>query len=773
MAEGLTSEDAARLLAETGPNEVPEQREGWAKRLAAKFWAPVPWMLEATALLEFSLGRWADASLVAAVLVLNAVIGLVQEGRAQEALALLRSRLQVTARVLRDGVWHLVPAAGLVPGDVVHVRLGDFVPADLEVLDGDVLADQSSLTGESAPVERTAASTLYSGTVIVRGEATARVSTTGTATYFGKTAQLVGTSAPKEHLGGLVLRMVRVFIAVDLVIAVAGTVYLAWTGAGVETVLSLAVVLLLASVPVALPAAFALAGALGARHLARDGILTTRLSVLQDAAAMEVLCVDKTGTLTLNQLSVAAVTGTAGTDPGETLMLAAAASDAATQDPIDVAILAKAEPAAEPGWQRTGFTPFDPATKRSQATWTDGAGSFFEVTKGAPAAITALTGFDDPAAISRMAAEGARVLAVAVRKEGGPWTHSGLVGLADAPRPEAALILKELAGMGVRAIMITGDSAQTAAAVARKIGMQGTVITPAQVDLSAAGLAGVAAVAQVLPEHKHQLVKGLQQAGKIVGMTGDGVNDAPALKQAEVGIAVEGATDVAKAAAGAVLARGGLGDIVALVQESRRIHQRSLTYALNVSVKKIEVPLLLALGVFAWKTFVFTPLLMALLLLANDVVSMAATSDRAQPSARPDTWQAGRIIAGAVAVAIPMLAASTAVLVLAHGPWLHAGADELRTVVFLTLVFSSQLTIYIVRTGAPAWREPPSTWLLAATSLGVLAAATLALTGTLMPAVPPSVLAGVAVIVLAGALIADAIKVPVFRRLGIHSRQGN
>ncbi|HEY1154873.1 MAG TPA: hypothetical protein VGE95_01050, partial [Arthrobacter sp.] len=244
-------------------------------------------------------------------------------------------------------------------------------------------------------------------------------------------------------------------------------------------------------------------------------------------------------------------------------------------------------------------------------------------------------------------------------------------------------------------------------------------------------------------------------------------------KQAEVGIAVEGATDVAKAAAGAVLARGGLGDIAALVEESRRIHQRSLTYALNVSVKKIEVPLLLALGVFAWKTFVFTPLLMALLLLANDVVSMAATSDRAQPSARPDTWQAGRIIAGAVAVAIPMLAASTAVLVLAHGPWLHAGIEELRTVVFLTLVFSSQLTIYIVRTGAPAWRDPPSKWLLAATALGVLAAATLALTGTLMPPVPPSVLAGVAVIVLAGALIADVIKVPVFRRLGIHSRQGN
>lgn len=330
-------------------------------------------------------------------------------------------------------------------------------------------------------------------------------------------------------------------------------------------------------------------------------------------------------------------------------------------------------------------------------------------------------------------------------------------------------MLKELGQLGIRTIMITGDSAQTAAAIARKLGMEGSVTVPGQLDISTTDLAGVAAVAQVLPEHKHQLVKGLQRAGTIVGMTGDGVNDAPALRQAEVGIAVEGATDVAKAAAGAVLARGGLEDIVALVEESRRVHQRSLTYALNVSVKKIEIPLLLALGVFAWKAFVFTPLLMALLLLANDVVSMAATSDRATPSARPDIWQAGKIITGAVVVAIPMLAASAAVLLLAQGPWLHAGTDELRTVVFLTLVFSSQMTIYIVRTGARAWTTPPSKWLLAATALAVLAGAGLARTGTLMHPVPPTVLAGVAAAILGAALFADAIKVRVFRRLGIHS----
>lgn len=769
MPEGLTTAEAGRLLTETGRNEIPEQRLAWPRRLGAKFWAPVPWMLEATALLELTAGRWTDAALVVVVLVLNAGIGFVQEGRAQDALALLRTRLEVTARVLRDGTWSSVPAAALVPGDVLHVRMGDFVPADVRVLEGEVLADQASLTGESVPLERGPGAVLYSGTVVARGEATARVEATGPRTFFGRTAQLVGSSAPLEHLGGLVLRMVRVFIAIDLVIAAAGTAYLAWSGAGTDAVLSFAVVLLLASVPVALPAAFTLAGALGARRLAHAGILTTRLSVLQDAASMQVLCVDKTGTLTRNELAVAEAFGTDGASPTEALRLAAAASDAATQDPIDLAILARAAPAAELGWRRTGFVPFDPATKRSQASWIAEDGTALDVAKGAPAVISALTGHEEPAALARLAASGARVLGVALRTDDGAWRHRGLVALADTPREEAADMLARLGGLGVRAIMVTGDSAATAAAVAEGLGMRGSVITPERLAAEPPGLPGVAAVAQVLPEHKHELVRRLQEAGTVVGMTGDGANDAPALKQAEVGIAVEGATDVAKAAAGAVLTRGGLGDIVELVEESRRIHQRSLTYALNVSVKKIEVPLLLALGVFAWKSFVFTPLLMALLLLANDVVSMAVTGDLVRPSPRPDTWNARKIVLAAVAVAAPMLAASAAVLVLAHGPWLQAPIDTLRTVVFVTLVLSSQATIYIVRTARPAWKDAPSPWLLGATALDVVLAAALALTGALMHPVGPGVLAVVAGAVVLGALAADVVKIRVFRHLGLHT----
>ena len=763
--DGLSTLEAQRIVRETGPNAIPARRQPWWRRLAGKFWAPVPWMLEVTAVLELALGKWADAALVAAVLVLNAAIGFVQEGRARSALELLRSRLEVDARVLRDGRWVLLPATGIVPGDVVHVRVGDFVPADLDILEGDVLADQSGLTGESIPVERSTGSMLYSGTVIVRGEVTGRVTATGVRTYFGRTAELVGASAPEEHLGALVLRMVRAFIALDLVLAASGTGYLIVTGSDLQDIVSFAVVLLLASIPVALPAAFSLAGALGARRLAEVGVLTTRLPVLQDAASMEVLCVDKTGTLTRNRLSVERVVPLAAASADDVLALAAAASDAATQDPIDLAILEQSPPRGD--WTRSAFVPFDPATKRSEATLTTPRETL-RVTKGSPAVLARLTGAEDREEVTELAATGARVLSIAVASEAGAWEHMGLVSLADSVRDEAQPMLRRLGELGVRVMMVTGDSIQTAAAVAAQLGMVGAVIAADDLATENIDLGRVAVVAQVLPEDKHALVRRLQTAGQIVGMTGDGVNDAPALRQAEVGIAVEGATDVAKAAAGAVLTRGGLTDIVALVEESRRIHQRSLTYALNVSVKKIEVPVLLALGVFAWREFVFTPLLMALLLLANDVVSMAITTDRATASGRPNTWRVGRVIAGALVVAFPMLIVSAGILGVARGA-LHLPLNEVRTIIFVTLVVSSQATIYIVRTGARLWRSRPSGTLIAVTALDLVGAGMLALRGWLMPPVPALTLIAVTLTLLLGATAADALKALTFRQLGLHA----
>lgn len=729
--QGLTSAQATRLLETIGPNAVPLEHTGLPERILRKLWAPVPWMLEATIILEFALAKWLDATIILAVLTLNTVLGIIQERRAEAAVELLRTRLEVNARVLRDGTWTLMPASRVVPGDVIHIRVGDFVPADLLLQSGTVMADQSALTGESLPVSREPETTVYSGA-------------TGTATYFGKTAELVGSSAPTAHLEHVVLRIVRVFIAVDLGLAVVGTTHLAAVGAPIADVISYAVILLLASVPVAMPAAFALAGALGAKHLATMGILTTRLTALQDAASMSVLCIDKTGTLTENRLAVNAVYPIGATNREEVLRWASAASDASTQDPIDLAFLAAD---GAPPQDRSSFTPFDPSTKRSQATVIRD-GRTIGVVKGAPHVIAAMAREQPPQELGALASGGARVLAVATDDGNGTWRQLGLVALADRIRPEAAGLLTRLTGLGIRVIMVTGDSAATAAAVAAQVGLQGSMVRVDGLAALASSSGSPSVVAEVLPQDKHRIVQTLQQAGHVVGMTGDGVNDAPALRQAEVGIAMEAATDVAKSAAGVVLVRGGLTDIVGLIEESRRIHQRSLTYALNVSVKKLEVPLLL---------------------LANDVVSMMITTDNAAYSQKPNTWNVRRTIAGALVVATPMLGSSLALLWASGQLWPGRGLDQLRTVIFLTLVFSSQITTYVVRTALPAWKDKPSSLLVAASVLDAAAASALALWGLLMAPVPAALLLLILAATAAGGFIADLLKVPAFRKLKLHT----
>ncbi|GII78013.1 hypothetical protein Sru01_29950 [Sphaerisporangium rufum] len=485
---------------------------------------------------------------------------------------------------------------------------------------------------------------------------------------------------------------------------------------------------------------------------------------MQDAAGIDVLCVDKTGTITCNRLTVTAVTARPPYRDTDVLAWAAAASDAATQDPIDLAILHADNSHTPDQAERTAFVPFDPATKRSEATLHAGGG-FLRVAKGAPQVIADLAAEALNPNLGTLAASGARVLAIAISSDGRSWHQAGLVALADRPRPEAGELVHQLTDLGVRVVMVTGDSLATAQAIATRVGITGTACTAGALREHQADLSALGVVAEVLPEDKHRLVRGLQAAGHVVGMTGDGVNDAPALRQAEVGIAVAAATDVAKSdvaksAAGVVLPQEGLIGIVGLIKESRRTYQRSLTYALNVSVKKLEVPVLLAVSVFAWHQFVFTPLLMALLLLGNDVVSMAIVTDRAQASRRPDRWDVRKIIIGATVVATPLLAASIGVLWIGRDLWPRIDLDHLRTLIFVTLVASSQLSIYLVRTRNHAWMSAPGRWLLTASAL--------ALTGTLMAPLLPIALVAALAAVLAGALAADLIKVQVFKALGLH-----
>ena len=726
-------------------------------------------MLEATIVLELGLGKNLEAAIVAILLGLNAVISFIQERRAQAALDLLREKLTVIARVLRDGSWQSIPSRLLVPGDYVHVRVGDVTPADVLIAEGVVQVDQSTLTGESLPVDRGASATIYAGSVVVRGEASGVVIATGSRTYYGRTAELVKTARTVSHLESVIVRIVRSLVLLDflLALAVAGSTFL--HGGSPAGVLSFVVVILLASVPVALPATFALAGALGAVDLSRSGVLTARLSAIEEAASMDVLCADKTGTITTNHLAVGEVRAYPPWSPAELVTLAAAASDAATQDPLDLAVLARArEDAAPDAGERLQFIPFDPATKRSEAVVKSGGGEL-SVAKGAPSVIQQLCTTNIPTSlggdIESIAEHGMRVLAVAAG-HGDQLGLVGLIGLEDPPRPDSAELVKALSDRGIRVLMVTGDGIETARAIAEQIGIRGPACTAQEFGESKAA-EGFSVVAGVLPEDKFSLVKGLQAAGSIVGMTGDGVNDAPALRQSEVGIAVAGATDVAKAAASLVLTGEGLKGIVTAVETARRIYQRMLTYTLNASIKKLEVPLFLSILMLATGHLLLTPLLMVLLFVTNDFATMAITTDKVGFSRRPDRWRVRQLLLGAFGIALPLLIGMLAVYWIG-GHLLHLDLERLRTLTFLGFVFTSQATIYMVREPRHFWSSRPSSALLAASAGALSLAIVLGSAGWLMAPLG----AVVPIVLLIGAVgyaaLVDLLKVRIFRVLRLH-----
>ena len=766
-AHGLSGAEASARLRQYGPNSVPEARTHPWRLLLGKFWAPVPWMLEATIALQLALGKPNEAIVIAMLLVLNALLSFFQESRANQALALLKQRLAVTARVSRDGRWQTIPAQLLVPGDVVHLRLGDLAPADIRVTEGQVLLDQSTLTGESLPVEASVGAMAYAGSALRRGEATGEVTATGTRTYFGHTAELVRQAKTESHLTQLILKIVRYLISLDVMLVLALFLYAIGTGLELHDLIPFALILLVASVPAALPATFTLAQAFGAQALAQRGVLVTRLSAIEEAAAMDVLASDKTGTLTENLLTIAALRPLAGHDEGELLRLAALACDEAGQDPIDLAILsaARSHGILDSLPERVKFIPFDPATRRTEAVYRENGE--LRVVKGAVTEVTAIASPppDLTGQVERLAASGYRVLAVAAGL--GTLSLIGLVALEDPPRADSNALVRTLTALGVRIIMVTGDALVTARAVAARIGLGGRACAPEVLRTGEDDPTRDCDVfAQVLPQDKFHLVRRLQRAGHVTGMTGDGVNDAPALKQAEVGIAVANATDVAKAAASLVLTNPGLSDMVAAIEESRRIYRRMLTYTLNKIIKTIEIALFLSLGVMLTGDFVVTPLLIVLLLFTNDFVTMAIATDRAEPSLRPVRWDVRRLVVIAAVLAALILVLSFSVF-FAGRHWLHLPLRQLQTLIFLLLVFTGQGNVYLVRTSHHFWQSRPSRWLLLASVLDILLVVVLATQGILMTALTPTLVAGLLLVVLVYMGLLDLVKVRLFRYLAL------
>jgi len=765
---GLSASEAARRLAQYGPNAVVEEKAHPLKRLARHFWSPVPWMLEATIALQLAIGQWLTASMIALLLVLNVVLAAVQESRADAALALLKQRLSLKARVKRGGVWIDSPAADLVPGDVVQISLGDIVPADVTLVVGSLLIDQSMLTGESIPAEADAGTTAYAGSLVRRGEAIASVVATGTRTYFGRTAELVSIAHVESAEQRAVLNVVRNLTVMNFVIAVGIVAYALAIDISVQQIALLVLTALLSAVPVALPATFTLAAALGARTLAMKGVLLTRLSALHEAATIDVLCADKTGTLTLNQLAVAAIRPVrSGYDETDVLAYAALASSVDGRDPIDSLIqnLRKARGAGRAPARAVRFIPFDPAAKLAEATAID-QGREIRIIKGAPATVAdhAPIGTEGAAQLDALMHAGYRTLAIAA----GPRDALELIGFiafGDPPRADSAQLLAELRTLGVVPVMVTGDAAATAASVAQQIGLAGAICPSGKIPDSVAPN-DFAVYAGVFPEQKFQLVKAFQRQGRAVGMCGDGANDAPALRQAQMGIAVSTATDVAKAAAGVVLTEPGLGGIVACIKEGRSAFQRVLTYTLMILVNKCVTLIVLGVGLIVTGHAVLTPLLQALSMLTNDFVTMARAADKAWPSPYPNAWRVRNLTLAAVPLALFRLLYLIGILA-ASWHTLGLSADQMQTLTYVMLAFAGQGNVYVLRERGRLWHSRPAPILMLASTCDVILVGTLAAGGILMSQLPITIILMLAGTTVLFTLAMDTIKLVVFSHLRV------
>lgn len=767
LPPGLTATAAAEALRRDGSNAVAQERPHPLRHFAARFWGPVPWMLEAAVVLQLALGETTEAVVVAALLVVNAAVGALQEGRADAALEAMRARLAPQATVRRDGVWASLPAAGLVTGDVVKLGLGAVVPADVRIVAGEVALDESMLTGESAAVRAGPGAAAHAGALVRGGEAVAEVTATGPRTFFGRAAELVRIARAEGTQERAVVAIVRLLAVINGAVVVGMLAYAAATEMELRRVLPLVLSAVLATVPVALSLAFTLTAAMAARTLARRGVLLTRLGALHDAATMTVLCSDKTGTLTRNDLAIAAVAPLPGFSEADVLALAALASSDSGPDGVDAAVRAAASAAGPSRFAaatRRAFLPFDSSRRYAQAEIAGTDGAPLRVVKGAPAEVAALSAAALPAETKALAGQGYRVLAVAAGDPAAPRL-AGLLALGDPPRPDAAELIARLRGLGVRTVMITGDGAATAAAVAAEVGLGGTVRGREALADTAPG-DGVAGFAALLPEDKLRLVRAFQRGGHAVGMCGDGVNDAPALRQAQTGIAVSNATDVAKSAAAMVLTEPGLGGVVAAVEEGRAAYRRLLTYTIGTIARKVELVLLLALGLLLTGHAVLTPMLMVLFLALNDLVTLSLSTDRAVASPRPAEWRVPALLMAGGGVGLAGLCFTAGAMV--YGTHrLGLATEALRTLTFLAVIFATQATLYATRDARAVWRSRPGGWLVLSSTLAIGVSVGLAATGTLMAPLPPSLILGLALAAAVLCLLLDTAKRWAFPRLGL------
>ncbi|MCW4046322.1 MAG: plasma-membrane proton-efflux P-type ATPase [Candidatus Bathyarchaeota archaeon] len=736
LKTGLSSTIAQEKLKQYGFNEVPEKKPSRILQFARKFWGLSAWMLEIIIVLSWFLQRYSDVYIVFGLLVLNAVLGFVEEQRASGAVESLKEKLHVNARVLRDGSWAVLPARELVPSDIVRIRPGDFVPADVKLVDGNLEVDQSALTGESMAVERKPGEIVYSGSIVKHGESNALVTATGVKTYFGRTTQLIQIAKPKLHIEAVTSNVVKWLLSVVSALIIIAIAFSLARGFSILDVLPIILVVLLSAIPVALPAMFTVTMALGSMELAKKGVIVTRLSAAEDAATMDVLCADKTGTITMNKLSLAKVIPQKGFTEQDVILTGFFASQEANQDPIDLAFISivKEQKLNPANFSQKSFVPFDPKTRKTEAVVQVGNNEY-KVMKGAVKTVAASCGYGSEATatletqMQEYADKGYRTLAVAKSEVKGRLQLVGLAALYDAPRPDSKNLIHKLKELGISVKMLTGDALPIAKEISKGIDLGENVIRAADLKecnkedaMEAQGEAEKSEVfAEVYPEDKYAIVKSLQMRKHVVGMTGDGVNDAPALRQAEVGIAVSNATDVAKGAASVVLVNEGLTNIVDLVQNGRVIYERIIAWIVSKIVRTFQVATFSVLSFILTGNYVVSAFAIIAYFFLTDFVKIALSTDKFSPSNKPDTWELKGAVKAAIVLGLLVIAESFALLYIVL-KYFHVAVDNplVFTLTFEILFYSAIFLIFNVRERGHFWNSMPSKTLLYAIILSLV-----------------------------------------------------
>jgi H+-transporting ATPase len=737
--DGLSQAEAQKRLIQYGPNEIEEKKTNPFLKFLTYFWGPIPWMIEAAVILSAVARHWPDFAIILLLLLANAVVGFWEEHQAGNAIAALKATLAIKARVRRDGKWTTPEARELVPGDVIRVRLGDIVPADARLLEGDPIeVDQSALTGESLPATRKSGEAVFSGSIIRQGEIGAMVYATGANTYFGKTAQLVQEAHTVSHFQRAVLKIGNYLIILAATLVTVIIVVALFHGDPMLTTLQFALVLTVAAIPVAMPTVLSVTMAVGARLLAKKEAIVTRLAAIEELAGVDVLCSDKTGTLTQNKLTLSDPFSVNNVPSEQVILNAALASRADNKDPIDLAVLGGLKnDQALVDYMVVHFQPFDPVHKRTEASVKGTDGKEFKVAKGAPQVILALSANAaqvKPAvekAVNEFAARGFRSLGVARADTQGPWQFLGVLPLFDPPREEAKETIATARQMGVNVKMVTGDQVAIARETAGKLGL-GTNILDAggfgdtkhhETAQLAESIEKADGFAQVFPEHKFHIVDVLQQRGHIVGMTGDGVNDAPALKKADCGIAVSAATDAARAAASIVLMTPGLSVIIDAIKESRKIFQRMNSYAIYRIAETLRVLLFMTLAILIFNFYPLTAVMIVMLALLNDGAILSIAYDNVHYKDRPEAWNMRMVLGVATVLGVIGPLAAFGLFYLGERIY-HLDRAHMQTMMYLMLSVAGHLTIFLTRTRGPFWSIKPARILWVAV-LGTQTVATL------------------------------------------------